>query len=170
MKRPQVYRGDITKLTCDAIVNAANSALSGGGGVDGAIHKAAGPELLAACRKLGRCATGCAVITPGFELPAKYVIHTVGPVWDGGEKGEAYKLASCYRECIRIAVEEGVQSIAFPAISCGVYRFPINEAAKIAVATVIDELKNHHTDIDVIFVCFDDKSERAISTAIAELD
>ena len=166
MNNLKVIHGDITKVTCDAIVNAANSALSGGGGVDGAIHRAAGPELLAACRKLGRCATGCAVITPAFLLPAKYVIHTVGPVWDGGEKGEPYKLASCYRESIRLAVENKIGSVAFPAISCGVYRFPIPQAAKIAVNTVTEELETQGVDIEAMFVCFDNKTEREIQKQI----
>ena len=166
MKNLQVIHGDITKIPCDAIVNAANSALSGGGGVDGAIHRAAGPELLAACRKLGRCATGCAVITPAFLLPAKYIIHTVGPVWDGGEKGEPFKLASCYRESIRLAIEANIKSIAFPAISCGVYRFPIREAAKIAVKTVTEELENYGSSIEVLFVCFDHKTERELQKQV----
>ncbi|GAB4358019.1 MAG: O-acetyl-ADP-ribose deacetylase [Gammaproteobacteria bacterium] len=128
----EVLTTDITTLAVDAIVNAANESLLGGGGVDGAIHRAAGPELLAYCRKLNGCPTGEARITPGFNLPAKWVIHTVGPVWRGGEQGEAELLASCYRNCFRLAIENGIRSIAFPAISTGVYGYPKREAATIA--------------------------------------
>lgn len=130
----EVFNGDITSLTLDAIVNAANSSLLGGGGVDGAIHRAAGPELLAACRLLDGCPTGEARITPGFRLPARWVIHTVGPLWHGGERGEPVLLAACYRNSLALAEAKGCASIAFPAISCGIYGYPLEAAARIAVA------------------------------------
>jgi O-acetyl-ADP-ribose deacetylase (regulator of RNase III) len=151
--------GDITKLHVDAIVNAANSSLLGGGGVDGAIHRAAGPELLDACRKLHGCATGDAKATPGFRLPAKWVFHTVGPVWNGGGHGEEEKLASCYRRCLELAREHGVRSIAFPAISTGIYGFPSERAAKIAIQTVRDDIEG--TGVErVEFVCFGEETRR----------
>ncbi|MGH8354257.1 MAG: O-acetyl-ADP-ribose deacetylase [Pseudomonas sp.] len=129
----EVWQGDITTLKLDAIVNAANQSLLGGGGVDGAIHRAAGPELLAYCRRLGGCPTGEARLTPGFKLPARYVIHTVGPVWHGGSHGEAELLAACYRNSLALAETEGLASIAFPAISCGVYGYPLEQAVSIAI-------------------------------------
>jgi len=150
----EVVSGDITKLAVDAIVNAANSSLLGGGGVDGAIHRAAGPDLVAACRLLGGCATGDAKITPGFRLPAKYVIHAVGPVWRGGESGEPELLASCYRRSLELAMENNVRTIAFPAISCGVYGYPIDAAADIAIGETRRVLADGD-DIDrVLFVAF----------------
>ena len=150
----ELHVGDITKLAVDAIVNAANEALRGGGGVDGAIHRAAGPELLTACIAIGGCPTGEARITPGFRLPAKYVIHTVGPVWRGGGAGEDDLLASCYRESLKLATAHGVSSIAFPAISTGIYGFPPERAAPIAVETVRTHAAPSLTR--VIFCCFND--------------
>lgn len=129
----ELWQGDLTHLAVDALVNAANSSLLGGGGVDGAIHRAAGPELLAACRRLGGCPTGEARLTPGFRLPARYVIHTVGPVWQGGGQGEAELLAACYRNSLALAERHGLASIAFPAISCGIYGYPPEQAATIAL-------------------------------------
>lgn len=154
--RLQLLRDDITRLRFDAIVNAANTSLLGGGGVDGAIHRAAGGQLLEACWALGGCATGDARITPGFDLPARYVIHTVGPVWAGGSKGEADLLTSCYRRSLDLAREQGVRTIAFPAISCGVFGFPIDQAAQIAVATIAWELKGNPLPEIVGLVCFND--------------
>lgn len=148
----KAIKGDITKLEVDAIVNAANSALRGGGGVDGAIHRAAGPELLEECLKLGGCPTGEARVTKGYKLPARHVIHAVGPVWHGGGKGEPELLAACYRNALSIAAELSLNSIAFPAISCGVYRYPPEQAVGIAAQTC----RAHAGSIRVTFVCFDD--------------
>lgn len=151
----EVVEGDITRLSVDAVVNAANPSLLGGGGVDGAIHRAAGPGLLEECRKLGGCAVGQAKITGGHRLPARYVIHTVGPIWRGGGYGEEEQLASCYREALRLAREHGIRSLAFPAISCGAYGFPPERACRIAVHTVIEELEREDRLDRVLFVCFD---------------
>ncbi len=159
--------GDITKLQVDAIVNAANTSLLGGGGVDGAIHRAAGPELLAACRKLHGCATGDAKATPGFNLPAKWIFHAVGPVWHGGAHHEDDLLAGCYRRCMELAAEHNARSIAFPAISTGVYRFPPERAARIA----IDKVRAHIEDsgIDLVnFVCFSDETLRIYERLLSD--
>lgn len=164
----EIYQGDITKLKVDAIVNAANNSLLGGGGVDGAIHRAAGPELLEYNRKLGGCETGQAKITPGFKLPAKYIIHTVGPIWRGGNNNEDEMLASCYRNSLRLAVENEIKTIAFPAISTGVYGFPLERATKIAFSTVKDFLSNDDKIEKVIFVCFDDNAYRIYSEIISD--
>ena len=158
MNRIEVYKGDITKIKVDAIVNAANTSLLGGGGVDGAIHRAAGPELLEFNRKLGGCQTGEAKLSPGFKLPAKFIIHTVGPVWNGGKNNEDNLLANCYKNSLKISVENGVKSIAFPAISTGVYRFPLELAAKIAVSEVEKFLTQYKKLEKIIFVCFDEEN------------
>lgn len=155
-ERIVVVKMDITKLDVDAIVNAANNSLLGGGGVDGAIHRAAGLELLEECRGLGGCATGAARMTRGYRLAAPYVIHTVGPVWHGGGDGERELLASCYRECFRLAREYGLRTLAFPAISCGVYRFPVAEAVRIAVRETVKALKENEGIESVTFACFGD--------------
>jgi O-acetyl-ADP-ribose deacetylase (regulator of RNase III) len=159
--------GDITKLQVDAIVNAANTSLLGGGGVDGAIHRAAGPELLEACRKLHGCETGSAKATPGFRLPAKWVFHAVGPVWNGGQHREDELLAGCYRRALELAREKGARSIAFPAISTGVYGFPSDRAARIAVDTVKAHVEASGVEV-VNFVCFDERTlkiyEEVLST------
>ena len=156
---------DITTLQVDAIVNAANASLLGGGGVDGAIHRAAGPQLLEYCRNLGGCPTGEARITPGFQLPARYVIHTVGPVWHGGDAGEAGLLASCYSNCLRLAAEHDLHTIAFPAISTGVYGYPKQAACDIAVASVRSWQPGRPAE--VLFVCFEDETQSLYEQALA---
>ena len=153
-----LFRGDITTLAVDAIVNAANNSLLGGGGVDGAIHRAAGPHLLAECRGLGGCETGMAKITLGYELPARHVIHTVGPVYRGGNHGEAELLSSCYRECLQLAVAHGFESIAFPNISTGVYGYPKQYAAEIAVKAAKDFLQGRDVTLQIIFCVFDEEN------------
>jgi len=158
--RIEIEKGDITKFKVDAIVNAANTSLLGGGGVDGAIHRAAGPKLLEECRTLNGCPTGEAKITRGYNLPAKYVIHTVGPVWSGGNHNEETLLANCYRNSLHLAVENKIKSIAFPAISTGVYHFPIEQATKIAVKETKEFLEKNKFIQKVIFVCFDEDTYR----------
>jgi len=155
----EIRVADITTLAIDAIVNAANRALLGGGGVDGAIHRAAGPELLKECRTLGGCETGSAKITQGYKLKAKHVIHAVGPVWSGGDKGEDDLLASCYRTALKLAAEHRLASIAYPAISTGIYRFPADRAARIAVGTVVSEIAADPKGMErVVFCCFSEES------------
>jgi O-acetyl-ADP-ribose deacetylase len=156
----EIVRGDITTIDVDAIVNAANTTLLGGGGVDGAIHRAAGPELLGECRTLDGCQPGEAKLTRGYCLPARFVIHTVGPFWAGGKRGEPQTLASCYRSSLQLAVENGIKTIAFPAISCGAYRYPISEAAQIAVDTTRDFLANNDGIDKVIFILANDEIVR----------
>jgi O-acetyl-ADP-ribose deacetylase (regulator of RNase III) len=164
MKNPKIVilQGDITEVKADAIVNAANNSLLGGGGVDGAIHRAAGPELLEECKKLGGCLTGEAKITKAYRLPARFVIHAVGPIWRGGRHNEAEQLASCYAAALRLAEANGVQSIAFPAISTGAYGYPIDLAAHIAIENVLQYFAQNPASCikEVIFVCFDEKNKQ----------
>jgi O-acetyl-ADP-ribose deacetylase (regulator of RNase III) len=167
--RLQIVVGDITRLKVDAIVNAANTSLLGGGGVDGAIHRAAGPELLLECKTLGGCATGEAKITRGYRLPAKHVIHAVGPVWHGGTSNEDTLLAACYRNSLVLARMNKLNSIAFPAISTGVYNFPPDRASKIAVSAILDYLKTDQTIVHIVFCCFSPHSARAHDDAFTKL-
>ncbi|MBF2009001.1 MAG: O-acetyl-ADP-ribose deacetylase [Chlorogloeopsis fritschii C42_A2020_084] len=166
----EITKVNITTLQVDAIVNAANSSLLGGGGVDGAIHRAAGSELVNECRRLGGCQTGQAKITYGYNLPAKYIIHTVGPVWNGGTQGEAKLLASCYVNSLKLAVERDIKTIAFPAISCGIYGYPVEQASKIAIWETMNFLHEHDSITKVIFACFGDEVYNAYLQAFANLN
>ena len=170
MGKIQIIQGDITEQAVDAIVNAANCSLLGGGGADGAIHRAAGPELLAECRTLNGCATGQAKITGGYRLPAKYVIHTPGPVWHGGSHGEPELLASCYRSCLALAREHGCKTVDFPSISTGVYHFPLEQAAEIAISTIAAFLETAPELQQVRMVCFDARTKAHYDQALARLE
>lgn len=163
-----LQQGDITRVAADAIVNAANTSLLGGGGVDGAIHRAAGPELLAECRRLGGCPTGSAKITKGYRLPARYVIHCVGPVYRDGKSGEPQLLAGCYRAALQLAVENGCKTIAFPAISCGVYGYPLADAARIAIQEVAAFLQDNQQIEQAVFVLFDERAYSAFDRVYRE--
>ncbi|NOR48976.1 MAG: O-acetyl-ADP-ribose deacetylase [Methanosarcinaceae archaeon] len=165
----EVIRGDIVKQKVDAIVNAANNSLLGGGGVDGAIHCAAGSQLLEECRTLAGCPTGEAKITKGYNLPAKWVIHTVGPIWKGGDHGEDEMLARCYRNSLELAEEHGVRTLAFPSISTGAYGFPVEKASKIAIMEINDFLKRNSTIEKVVLVCFNDVAYECYSRAVEEI-
>ncbi|MCP4682772.1 MAG: O-acetyl-ADP-ribose deacetylase [Desulfobacterales bacterium] len=168
-KRIKIVEGDITKQEVDAIVNAANTSLLGGGGVDGAIHRAAGPELLEETRTIGGCPTGEARVSKGYRLPAKWVIHTVGPVWNGGHRNEDTLLAGCYRNSFKAAVEKGIKSIAFPSISTGVYRFPLERATDIALSETKKFLKTDKTVDSVVFVCFGEKGLKVYQDTVVRM-
>ena len=168
-ERIEIIRGDITRSDADAIANAANTSLLGGGGVDGAIHRAAGPRLLEECRTLHGCETGKAKITKGYNLKAKYVLHTPGPVWHGGSRGEAEKLAGCYRSCLALASEYGCKTVDFPSISTGVYGYPVDKAARVALSAIAGYLAEHPEIARVRMVCFDEGTKRAYEAALAEL-
>lgn len=170
MDKIKVIRGDITRQKVDAIVNAANCSLLGGGGVDGAIHRAAGPGLLAECRTLHGCETGKAKLTRGYDLPASYVIHTPGPVWHGGGHGEEELLASCYRSCLEIASANGIKTVDFPSISTGVYRFPLDKASRIAISTIASYLREHPEIEQVRMVCFDGETEGYYARALSDCE
>ncbi|MGI8313742.1 O-acetyl-ADP-ribose deacetylase [Halobacillus mangrovi] len=160
MGKMKVLQADITKLDVDTVVNAANKQLKGGGGVDGAIHRAGGPEIMKECREIGGCETGEAVITTAGQLPCEKVIHTVGPVWNGGEKGEAEQLAGCYRNSLALAAENGLSTVAFPNISTGIYGYPKDEAAEVAIQEVGKFLEDHGEIEEVLFVCFDEENKK----------
>jgi O-acetyl-ADP-ribose deacetylase len=168
MDRLEIVSADITTLAVDVIVNATNSALSGGGGVDGAVHRAAGPELMRASRAVGPCPTGDVRITPGFGLPAKWVIHAVGPVWQGGTRQESRLLASCYRRSLEVARDHGARTIAFPSVSTGIYGYPVEQAAPLAVAEIQSFLSEHALPEKVTIACFDDRTYRAFNKAAAQ--
>lgn len=165
-----IEQGDITTYAVDAIVNAANTTLLGGGGVDGAIHQAAGPELLEECKTLGGCDTGKAKMTKGYRLPAKYILHTPGPIWHGGDNYEDVLLESCYKYCLKLAEKEELKTIAFPSISTGVYGYPVEEAARIAVKTICDFLKWTQVVENVIMVCYNEPTRQAYEKALAEYE
>lgn len=165
----ELVTGDITKLKVDAIVNAANTSLLGDGGVDGAIHRAAGPELLEYNLKLGGCRTGEAKVTPGFKLPAKFIIHTVGPIWNGGNHNEDQLLASCYHNSLKLAVKNQIKTIAFPAISTGIYGFPLERATKIAIAEIKKFLSKNESVEKIIFVCFDNRTREVYEKVLSAI-